>query len=328
VRAQELEAQQELLEQVEALVDVGRRPISDLYQQQAAVAEARAAIAEAERLVALTETQLIQVLQLDPTATYTFAAPTLADADDPDLPTYDLDQLLEEAFTRRADLDAIETEAAAARVGVRVAQAGYWPVLSLAVGYGSDWSSTALVPVPGTGTDPRTITVTPDDGPPATFAVPDSGTDPDFVRPTFFDQLDQRRGGSIRLSLVVPIFDRLQTRTQVAQAEVAALNARYALQDQQQQVALQVRQAVLDYRSARVQLAATTERVEAAERARDAASRRYELGAATFVELTQAITEAVAAQSAQVRARYDVLLAQTLIDYYTGQPDPQRTLIP
>jgi hypothetical protein len=44
--------------------------------------------------------------------------------------------------------------------------------------------------------------------------------------------------------------------------------------------------------------------------------------------LTQAITEAVTAQSAQVRTRYDVLLAQTLIDYYTGQPDPQRTLIP
>jgi len=328
VRAQELEGQQELLGQVEALVDVGRRPISDLYQQQAAVAEARAAVAEAERLVALTETQLIQVLQLDPTATYTFAAPTLADAETPDLPTYDVVQLLEEAYARRADLDATEAAAAAAREGVRVAQAGYWPVLSLAVGYGSDWSSNALVPVPGTGTDPRTITVTPADGPPATFAVPGSGTDPDFVRPTFLDQLDQRRGGSLRLSLIVPIFDRFQTRTQVAQAEVDALNARYALQDQQQQVALQVRQAVLDYRSARVQLAATTERVQAAERAREAASRRYELGAATFVELTQAITEAVAAQSAQVRARYDVLLAQTLIDYYTGQPDPQRSLVP
>jgi len=201
-------------------------------------------------------------------------------------------------------------------------------VLSLAVGYGSDWSSNALVPVPGTATDPRVITVTPDDGPPATFDVPGSGTDPDFVRPTFFDQLDQRRGGSVRLALIVPIFDRFQTRTQVAQAEVDALNARYDLHDQQQLVALQVRQAVLDYRSARVQLAATTERVEAAERARGAASRRYELGAATFVELTQAITEVVAARSAQVRARYDVLLAQTLIDYYTGQPDPQRALVP
>lgn len=331
VRVQELAAQRELLAEVEALVEVGRRPISDLYQQQAAAAEARAAVAEAERLVALTETQLIQVLQLDPTGTYAFSAPSLAadsvraEAEQ----TYDLDRLLAEAFERRADLDATEIAVDAAREGVRVAQAGYWPSLSLAFGYGSDWSSTALVPVPGTGLDPRTITVTPDGGgAPATFDVPGSGVDPDFVRPSFLDQLDQRRGGSIRLSLLIPIFDRFQTRTQVAQAEVDALNARYDLQDQRQQIALQVRQALLDYRSARVQLEATTERLEAAERAREAARRRYELGAATFVELTQVITEAVAARSAQVRARYDVLLAQTLIAYYTGQPDPQTSLIP
>ncbi len=337
VRAQELEAQRELLEQVEALVEVGRRPVSDLYQQQAATAEARAALAAAQREVTLTETQLIQVLQLDPSGTYAFKAPALADSSAlgsvqelgpvEEGAAYRLDRLLEQALARRADLGAADVSADAAEQGVRAARSGYWPSLAVGVGYGSDWSGNALLPVSGTGTDPRTITVTPDDGgPPATLTVPGTGTDPAFEQPAFLEQLDQRRGGSVRLSLSFPVFDRLETRTQVEEAQVQALNARYDLQDQQQQIALQVRQALADYRSAQTQLEATTERLEAARRAQEAARRRYELGAATFVEVTEALTEFVTARSARVRARYDVLLAQTLINYYTGGLDPQAPL--
>lgn len=329
VRAQELEAQRELLEQVRTLVEVGRRPKSDLFQQQAAAAEARAALAAAEREVTVAETQLIQLVQLDPAGTYAFEAPALAEDADTTAQAYDLGPLLEDAFARRPDLSAAQISADAADQSVRVAQSGYWPSLSVGVGYGSDWSSNSRLPVAGTGTAPRTITVEPaGGGPPATLPVPGTGSDPAFEQPAFLDQLDQRRGGSVRLSLDIPIFDRLETRTQVEEAQVQARNAEYDLRDQRQQIALQVRQAVADVRSARTQLAATTQRLEAARRGQEAARRRYELGAATFVEVTQALTEFIAARSAQVRARYDVLLARTLINYYTGRLDPQAPLAP
>lgn len=318
VAEQELRTQEELLKQVQGLVDVGRQPQSDLYQQQAARAEARAALEEARRQEEVARTELIRLLQLDPRTEYTFEAsnfPETARAD-----TFDFHELLDVAMERRSDLEASRAAVEAGRQGVRAAESGFWPSLSLSFGYGSDWSSNARRVIPGTGSEPRTVTFTPDGGDePVTFPVPGTGSDPETFRPDFFDQLDTRRGGSVQVSLSVPVFQRWQIRDQVRQAEVQLDNARYDLTDQQQTVALQVRQALVDYRSSQAQLEAAEERVQAARRARDAAQRRYELGAATFVELTQAISGFVSARSAEVQARYALVRSRELIDYQTGR---------
>lgn len=332
VREQELAAQEELLEQVQGLVDVGRQPISDLYQQRAARAEAEAALVEARRQVELVRTQLIQILQLEPLSDYRFEAelgvdidPAAAEPLQADV-EYELEELLEMALDRRPDVDAFEASVNAGRQAVRAARAPYWPSLSLSFDYGSDWSSEARQVIPGTGSDPRVIQITPDGGgEPVSLPVPGTGSDPAFIEPSLLDQLNGRRGGAVRLSLSLPIFDRLQTRLGVEEAELELLNAVYDLREQRQLVALQVRQALLDYRSARSQLRATDERLEAARQARDAARRRYELGAATFVEVGQAESGFVAARSARVRAAYASILARKLIEYHTGSLDEDDT---
>jgi len=342
VREQQLRAQEDLLRQVRGLVEVGRRPKSDLYQQQAARAEARQALVEARRQERLAETELIRLLQLDPMGSYRFEAPSFSDVAetrpdsvDPAAPEagaapeaavaatagegLSLDSLLREAFEQRADLAAVRATVEARRQGVQVAQSGNWPSLSLGFSYGSDWSGTARRPIPGTGSDPRSVTLQPDDGgEPVTFSVPGTGTDPETFRPDFFDQIQDRRGGAIQLSMSIPVFDGYDTKTEIRSARVQLDNARYDLRDQRQTVAFQVRQALLDFRSAVAQTEATEQRLEAARRGREAARRRYELGAATFVELTQAISTFVSARSANVRARYARARARKLIDYQTG----------
>jgi outer membrane protein len=325
VREQELAAQEELLDQVQGLVEVGRQPVSDLYQQRAARAEAEAALVEARRQVELSTTRLIQILQLDPLGTYRFGE-ELGVATEPSSDSltvvaaeYDLDELTERALARRPDLEALSASVDAGRQAVRAVRASYWPSLSLAFDYGSDWSSEARQFIPGTGSDPRTVQITPDGGgAPVTIPIPGSGSEPALTQPSFLDQLNSRRGGAVRLFVSVPIFDRMQTRLGVEEAELQLLNTVYDLRDTRQLVALQVRQAVLDHRSARAQLRASAERLQAAREARDAARRRYELGAATFVEVAQAESGYVAARSARVRAAYAELLARTLIEYHTG----------
>lgn len=317
VRRQELETQEELLEQVQKLVEVGRRPKSDLYQQQAARAEAEAALVDARRQERIAETELISFLHLDPSGRYAFEAPTFPDstqtgnlqtapAGDAIADELQLDSLMNTALAQRADLRALQRTVAAQEQGVRVAESGRWPSLSLSFDYGSDWSSNAERPRPG------------GDG---------------SFRPSFFTQLGDRRGGGVSLSMSVPVFSRLQPTTQVQSARVALDNARYDLRDQRQTVALQVRQALLEYRSAMARVRATQQRLEAARRAREATRRRYELGAATFVELTQAASTFVSARSSHVRARFSAVRARQLIDYQTGtlvggpgsNPQPPRT---
>ncbi len=325
VRAEELVAEEELLEQVRRLVDLGRQPASDLYQQEAAQAEAEAALVDARRQVELTESVLLQLLELDPMERHEFRTPPLP-AGQAEL-RYEPAELLRLALERRPDLRALEAGLEASGQGVTAARAGYWPSLSVSVDYGSNWSSNSLQPVPGTGSAPRQVTLMPESGgDPVTLEVPGTGSSPELRRPDFFEQLDGRRGGSVSLSLSLPVFDRLQTRLAVQRAEVARRNARYDLQDRRQEVAVQVRQSILEHRSAVARQAATERRLAAAERAWAAAERRYELGAATFVEVAQARSALVSARSAALRARFGVELARRLIAYHTGTLDPGTTL--
>lgn len=319
-RAQELKAQDDLLKQVEGLVKVGRRPNSDLYQQQAAQAEAEVLWLAAQRDVALAEMALIRLLHLDPMGHYEYDTSSFPDANYAEADSVMFDVVLQEALKNRLDVQAMARRVDARRYETRVAQSGYWPRLSLRYRYGSDWSDTARQPVLGTGSPAREITITPDDGgAPATFDVPGSRVDPDFFQPKFSDQLKDRRGGSVQLSLDIPIFDRFQARTDVKAAKVDLVSAQYDLEDLKNDVALEVRRALLDYRSARAQWQAAQKQLQASGRARDAAQKRYELGAATFVELAQAISGYVGARSAEVRARYATVRARELIRYQTGR---------
>lgn len=327
VQQEELEARRQQLRQVEEEVEVGAKPTSDLYQQQVQVAEAEQLLLDAEQQAQLDETRLIQTLQLDPFGEYEFEAPDIEENDF--MPEdYNLDTLLQQAFQRRTDLRAREFEVQAAEKNVRVARSGYYPRIDLSANYGSNWSSTAPpLPVPGTGSDPQVVEIPTTNGSSVPYQVPGTGSPGDIVQPTFFDQLDNRRNGSVSLSLSFPIFDRMQTKHLVEQAKVDLSNARYDLQDRRQQIALQVRQAYLDYQNAEKQLDVAETRLRAAERAREAAQERYNLGAAPFVELAEANASYVDAASQQVQARYTLIFRQKLIDYYLGVLDPREPLL-
>jgi outer membrane protein len=301
VRQEELESLRQQLRQTEERVEVGSAPVSDLYQQQAQVAEAEQLLLNAERQAQLDKTGLIQILQLDPFGEYEFEVPTVND-DDLTTQTYNLDTLLEQAFQRRSDLQAREFDLRAAEQGVRVARSGFFPSVALNFGYGSDWNSSL----------------------PNQIIGPNGQVIEDNI--TFLDHLDNQKGGRFGFSIDIPVFNRMQTRTQVKQAQIDLQNARYDLQDQRQQVALQVRQAYLDYQNAEKQLEVAQTRLRAAERAREAAQERYNLGAVPFVELAQANADFVSAASEQVRARYNFIFQKKLIDYYLGVLDPQASL--
>ena len=287
VLEENLEAQRQQLEQVEGLVEVGSRPPSDLYQQQAAVAGAELAVVEAERAYQISETTLIQTLQLDPFGQYEFAAPELAE-DIQATPVPSLRELLQEAYQQRVDLQAREVEIEAANEGIRVANASRWPTVGLGFGYGTNYNTADQ------------------------FGL--------------LDQFDQRRGGSINLNLNVPIFDRSVTGLNVQRAEVSRNNARLAHESARQEIAVQVRQARLDMISAQKSMEVTATQEQAAQQALDVEEERYAVGVGTLVELSLARAEYVRAASSRVTARYDFVFQSRLIDYYLGVLDPREPL--
>ncbi len=287
---EQLRVQQENLEALEAqeaqikrFVDVGSRPISDLYQQQASVAAARASVVETQRALELAKINLIQTLQLDAAGNYDFVAPTVSQTDVSR--QYNLDSLVARAYATRADIDADEARVGAAEQDVKAAKASRWPTISLSAGYNTALSSASELSVA--------------------------------------DQLNQRRGGSIGIGVSIPLFDRGNANLATQRAEIQAENARLSLEQQRQQVAVEVRRAYLDHRAAQERLTAAQAQQRAADQALAATRERYRVGAATLVELTQSQAAQVQAASALVNARYTLVFQQSLMSYYTGELDPQ-----
>ena len=299
VRREERDTRRRQLQQIQAFVEAGSRPVSDLYTQQADVADAEQQLLQAKREREITRTRLIQTLQLSPRKAYAFQQPGLQ-TDSARVETYDLSALIDRAFDQRLDLQVAQAERSAAETGIRAARSSYYPSLSISGNYGSDWTSRGQIPDPDNPTQ--------------------------FIEQSFGEQIDNNRGGSVSLSLNIPIFSNLNRSAQVEQAQVQAQNAEYALQDQRQQVALQVRQAYLDYRNAVKQLDAATKRLRAARQSRDATLERYNLGSASIVELQNARRDFVSAASDQVQAQYQVLFQRKRVDYRVGTLDPDAPL--
>ena len=325
IQDENLEADRAQLSQIEQLVEAGVRARADVLQQQALVAQRELTLLQAESELEVSQTRLVQVLQLDPFGNYTFVAPSLEAV--PLQPgAYDLEALLTAALDRRDDLRAQQLQIDAAEAGVRVAKGGYYPTVNLFAGYGSGYSSLASRPVGG---PPADIPVTTGSGEPIlvggepltfTEQLPREDT-------PFGDQFfTENRGGSFGLAINIPIFDRFVTRAQVQQARLAAANERIRLEDLRQSVALEVRQGYLDYQNAAKRLDVTARQVAAASAALDAEQERYDLGVSTLTELTQARALLIEAQSSRAQAVAQFVFQSKLIDYATGTLDPTAPL--
>lgn len=285
VQQENLTAQEAQEAQIKKLVDAGSRPISDLYQQQATTASARSAIVDAQNAVELAKVDLIQTLQLDPRGTYTFTPPAL---DDSAVATrsFDLDTLLNQAFAHRSDLAADRSRVEAADADTKAAAGSKWPTVSLTAAYSTAYNTASDL--------------------------------------SLSNQLDQRRGGSIGIGISIPLFDKGSADLATQRAQIEADNARLSLQQQQQSVALDVRRAYLDFQAAQSRLSAAEAQQKAAALAVSASQQRYDVGAATLVEVSQARATLVQAESAVVNARYTLVFQQALMSYYTGSLDPAR----
>ena len=287
VRQENLAAQEEQERLVSALVEGGERPISDLYLQQAAVASARLSLVQARRDLELNRLDLVQALQLDPLAEYVFDIPEIPEQLPPP-GALNTGALITRAFEQRPDLVSLLRSEQAAREDQTIARAGRLPQIGASASYGTHISE-------GAG---------------------------DFGR-----RFDDGQSGSVGFSLSMPLFDRGATSADIQRAKIGVDNARLAIDDARQQVALQVRQAVLDWSTAEEQLQAADAQVLSAQQALNAVRERYEVGAATLTEVTLARADLVSATSTRVNARYNLLWQGRLLDYYVGDLNPEQGLL-
>ncbi|MDZ7715454.1 MAG: TolC family protein [Balneolaceae bacterium] len=137
---------------------------------------------------------------------------------------------------------------------------------------------------------------------------------------SFSDQFyDQNITQSLGLSLSIPIFSNWNRMNQIQTAKVNLKNAKLGLENTRLQVIQEVTQAYNDFIAYEKELESTQKALRAAEKTYETQLERYEVGAGTLIELSDANAQYIQAQANRAQAVINYIFQQKLLDYYIGK---------
>lgn len=224
--------------------------------------------------------QLKQLLELDITEEMNLAAPAIQESEVlSSLPAKA--EIYATALTVMPEIQRGELAVESAELGIRQAQAGFYPSLSLTAGIGTGHMSNGGY---------------------------ESGS-----------QIWNRFNENVGLTLSIPIFSNRRNRTAVNKARFEAENSRLTWQDLQKTLLREVESAYLDAVSAQSQYRAATEKERYARQSFELTQEQFNLGVKNTVELITAQNEWSSARQEVLQAKYMALLNIELLNIYQGR---------
>ncbi len=126
-------------------------------------------------------------------------------------------------------------------------------------------------------------------------------------------------GGTILGKVSLNIFDGGSNQEAYKQAQLGYNNSVLQLEQQKRDIRAEVEQSYLTLVTSQQAIDAAQLSLKSAQRNYDAQKDRYDQGVGTTLDLVNAETQLVSAQSAYVQARYDFYIASIQLSYVTGE---------
>ena len=130
-------------------------------------------------------------------------------------------------------------------------------------------------------------------------------------------QLGTNGWGSLGLKLAVPILD-LTTRKQASRSWLAFNDARVTLDESRKEISKQFREAYYQTLTARDRYTSAVKAEAAAMESYDYQKKMYDVGRSTTYDLDQSRLKWFAASEEAVRSKYEYLLRNKILEYYTN----------
>ncbi len=289
VEQENLKAQQLQAARIEAYCEVGKRAVTDLHQQKAEIAQAEYRLLNAQRNHKVAKLNLMRTIGVikpgkkkngNGMNTYTIASPNI-DALTKEIRQLNKKQEIREAFQNRPDIKAAKIDTFAAQQGIKVAKSGYYPKLDLFTEIGTTYNS-------------------------------------GFDYENFGSQLNGNFNKKIGLSLNIPVFQQSRTKNNVALARIRLKNTQLEMENKISTVIVEVVQAMEDYKTAAKQLDVANTQETFTLSAQESMTARYNVNAATMVDLTQTRTRHLDAQYDTINAKYNLLIQGAALAFYKG----------
>ncbi|MFI5148784.1 MAG: TolC family protein [Bacteroidia bacterium] len=298
------------------LVDAGAQAKGNLLQMQAQLATDELSEANARNQVDLAYLNLVQLLDMDSTGGFNIVKPELGVPSE-SLLNASATQIYDLALKSQPMVKSAEYKLKSYDMQWREARGSVSPRLSMnvAIGTGYSGANKELVGLP-------TVTGYQWNGDVTTGGQ--QVLQPTFVAQTrttgFTSQLSSNFNRSVGFSLTVPIFNGLQTYSNVERARLQVKNADLNLQIQKLQLRKTIQQAYADAHAALIKFQATKRSVDATQESFKYADQKFNVGLLNSLDYNDAKNKLVKAQSDLLQAKYDYIFKVKVLDFYQGKP--------
>ena len=267
-------------DRAKVMVELGSLAQVDLTQLESQVAQDYYSLSQAESQLANYKLQLKQLLEIHDSEPFEIAIPDIEDSKV--LGTLPDEQAVyTAALTTRPEIQSAALDIESSKIALASARSGYMPTISINAGIGTSNSSGPDTP--------------------------------------FFTQVKNNLSNSIGLSISVPIFDNLQTRTNIRKAKYTLHTSELNLQSQQKQLYSSVENYWLNASTSQQQYQYAKKYAESMKESYDLVSEQFNLGLKNIVELTTGKNNMLQAEQQLLQTKYTALLNQAMLRFYSGE---------
>lgn len=301
--------------QIQTLINAGVRPQNEILDIEAQIALGEQNVITQENGYTLAILNLKQLLLLDPSYDMVLDRPEdveiLSDAD-----LIAFNEIYNSALNNQSGIKAAELDMQSAIIGEQIAKSALYPSISLGATVGSNYSNQAMTIDGGeTVINDQEIFF---NGTPAVIGIP--SFNPNFIDIPYVNQMDQNLSYGVGVSVQIPIYNNYQVKAGIERSKLNTLNSAIQKQRQENQLKINVQQALADAKAASKSYTAAKKSRDAQKAAFDNAQTRYDLGSINSFDYVNARNLLDNAQVNLIISKYDFLFKSKVVDFYMGRP--------
>ncbi len=284
VAQEQLQISKLQLNRTQQLVTAGIKAKGELLEAEATLASDEEKLVSAQNSLDLSLLSLAHVLQI-----------SHRDFDVQDVQLQSLtpkliynntDEIFNKAVAEKPEIKSAETNVESAQLGIELAKAAFYPSLSLGYGFSTFYGHINGLP----------------------------------NQKSFMDQLDDNKSHNVSLSLYIPIFNGLKTKSGVSRANINTKIASYNLDTEKLRLRESIERTFTDAKAALNQYIASEKSVIAQQESFKNSQELFNLGVMTSFDFEQVRSRLVNAQSNFINAKYNFVFKTKLLEYYYGIP--------
>jgi outer membrane protein len=295
--------------------DAGNQTLADLSQAKAGLSTAEYNLTTAQNQLDISILALKQYMEMDPATDIAVDRPDVSKLMDGQN-AYLAPEVIKTALAINPDIKLAEVQQQGYLQAIKIAKGGYYPVVSLFGGLGSNYSSISQNVV-GTTTVQSQIGVVQGTTTPVVGQFQSPVYSPTY---SIANQFGNNLNESFGVSVQIPVFNKFTAHTAVKKAKLNYEYAQLTTELAKNTLSKTITQAVLDAQAAEKQYISAQQTYYANKEAFNVVQQRYNVGLVNSLDYNTSLTNYNKAETDMIEAKYAVVFRTKVIDYYLGNP--------